>query len=104
MLTDLSKSGSIVDSYRGYDATIIGAGAAGITLALKLSAEGKKSHLSKLEDLSTAKNPNESTVQKQLATHILSLMLHVLDTSEARQIIGLVGVEPLNLKTLIVDT
>lgn len=42
MLTDLNKSGSIVDSYRGYDATIIGAGAAGITLALKLSAEGKK--------------------------------------------------------------
>ena len=42
MLTDLNNSGSIVDSYSGYDVTIIGAGAAGITLALKLSAEGKK--------------------------------------------------------------
>ena len=42
MFTDLNNSGSIEDSYSGYDATIIGAGAAGITLALKLSAEGKK--------------------------------------------------------------
>jgi hypothetical protein len=42
MLTDLNNFGSIEDSYKGYDATIIGAGAAGITIALKLSAEGKK--------------------------------------------------------------
>ena len=42
MFTDLNNSGSIEDSYSEYDATIIGAGAAGITLALKLSAEGKK--------------------------------------------------------------
>ena len=42
MLTDLNKSASFEDSYNGYDVAIIGAGAAGITLALKLSAEGKK--------------------------------------------------------------
>ena len=42
MLTDLNNSDSIKDSYNGYDVAIIGAGAAGITLALKLSAEGKK--------------------------------------------------------------
>ena len=42
MLTDLKDSASIEESYSGYDTTIIGAGAAGITLALKLSAEGKK--------------------------------------------------------------
>lgn len=42
ILTDLNNSGAIEDFYSGYDATIIGAGAAGITLALKLSAEGKK--------------------------------------------------------------
>ncbi len=42
MLTDLKNSGSIEDFYSGYDAAIIGAGAAGITLALKLSSKGKR--------------------------------------------------------------
>ncbi|MDB4087927.1 FAD-dependent oxidoreductase, partial [Amylibacter sp.] len=42
MLTDLNDSGARTDNYSGYDVTIIGAGAAGITLALKLSSEGKK--------------------------------------------------------------
>ena len=42
MLTDLNNLDLIKDSYNGYDVAIIGAGAAGITLALKLSAEGKK--------------------------------------------------------------
>ena len=42
MLTDLNNSDSIKESYNGYDVAIIGAGAAGITLALKLSSEGKK--------------------------------------------------------------
>ena len=42
MLTDLNNSGSIQDSYSAYDVTVIGAGAAGITLALKLSAAGKR--------------------------------------------------------------
>lgn len=42
MLTDLNNSSEIEVSYSGYDVTIIGAGAAGITLALKLSSEGKK--------------------------------------------------------------
>lgn len=42
MLTNLNISASFEDSYNGYEVAIIGAGAAGITLALKLSAEGKK--------------------------------------------------------------
>lgn len=42
MLTDLNNSVSFEDAYSGYDVTIIGAGAAGITLALKLSSKGKK--------------------------------------------------------------
>lgn len=42
MLTDLNSSASVKESYSGYDAAIIGAGAAGITLALKLAAEGQK--------------------------------------------------------------
>ena len=42
MLTDLNRSSAIGSSYQGYDVTIVGAGAAGITLALQLSAEGKK--------------------------------------------------------------
>ena len=42
MLTDLKNSGSIEGFYSGYDAAIIGAGAAGITLALKLSSKGKR--------------------------------------------------------------
>jgi len=41
LLTDLNNSSTVEGTYSGYDATIIGAGAAGITLALKLSAEGK---------------------------------------------------------------
>ena len=42
MLTDLNNTGPIEDTFNEYDVTIVGAGAAGITLALKLSDEGKK--------------------------------------------------------------
>lgn len=42
MLTDLNYPALIEDSYSGYDAPIIGLDAAGIKLALKLSAKGKK--------------------------------------------------------------
>ena len=42
MLTDLNSTDIIEDTYSGYDVTIVGAGAAGITLALKLSSKGKK--------------------------------------------------------------
>lgn len=42
MLTDLNKAGATEDGLRGYDVAIVGAGAAGITLALKLTTEGKK--------------------------------------------------------------
>ena len=42
MLTDLNNTGAIKDTYSGYDVTIVGAGAAGITLALKLSSNGRK--------------------------------------------------------------
>jgi hypothetical protein len=42
MLTDLNSISANKDSYSGFDVTIVGAGAAGITLALKLSSYGKK--------------------------------------------------------------
>ena len=42
MFSDLNNTGMIKNTYGGYDVTIVGAGAAGITLALKLSKYGKK--------------------------------------------------------------
>jgi len=42
MLTDLNDTDAFEEDYSGYDVTIVGAGAAGITLALKLSSKGKK--------------------------------------------------------------
>ena len=41
MLTDLNDTDAFEEDYSGYDVTIVGAGAAGITLALKLSSMGK---------------------------------------------------------------
>ena len=42
MFSDLNNTGMIKNTYGGYDVTIVSAGAAGITLALKLSKYGKK--------------------------------------------------------------
>ena len=42
MLSDLNSASAAEDTFSGFDVAIIGAGAAGITLALKLSSYGKK--------------------------------------------------------------
>lgn len=42
MLTDLNKSTLTTSKFRGFDVAVIGAGAAGITIAIKLASNGKK--------------------------------------------------------------
>ena len=101
MLIELNNASKTEDTFGGFDVAIIGAGAAGITLAHKLTSYGKKVALIEAGGLEYTEESQEIYRAKTEGDPYFELDVCRLILWH-RQIIGLVGVERSNLKTLIV--